>query len=344
MEEEKKTGIYGGFEVVLVNAEARAYYIKRIFTIRYRNNPKVSENDERIVHQFQFIDWPDSGLPRYPLSILSFIRTACSCHSETGGPIVVHCPNGISPTGIYIVIDTMLKKMDEKQSLNIPSLLRYIRQQRSDLVQTEEEFIFIYDVLREAVEDEDFDWNSASIDRQFQLIQRKSEQTLIETASFTLLHGYHRLDEFLITEHPTIHTKIDFWRMIWSAQIEIIVALYADENIATGGVFDYWPGPNQMIDCGDIHVCFMDERFQCEYVYRDCLIRSAEIGEKQCQLQVRIISTAYWPETCSPIETSFNLISTIDNLRTSKPIVVHDLLGGYRAGKGYWKESQFSSY
>ena len=45
----------------------------------------------------------------------------------------------------------MLKKIAERQTLNIPAFLDHIRQQRNFLVQTEEQFIFIYDVLLEAV-------------------------------------------------------------------------------------------------------------------------------------------------------------------------------------------------
>ena len=50
------------------------------------------------------------------------------------------------------------------------------------------------------------------------------------------------------------------------------------------------------------------------------------------------ISNSYWPDTCSPIKTSFNLINTIKNLNSNRPIVVHDLLGGHRAGEFYFEK------
>ncbi len=47
------------------------------------------------------------------------------------------------------------------------------------------------------------------------------------------------------------------------------------------------------------------------------------------ELRVKIIASSYWPDTCLPIKTSFNLIDTIRNLNSTRPIIVH----GHRAGK-----------
>lgn len=46
-----------------------------------------------------------------------------------------------------------------------------------------------------------------------------------------------------------------------------------------------------------------------------------------------MISCSYWPDACTPTETVFDLINKVRTVRSIRPIVVHDLLGGHRAGK-----------
>ncbi|CAF1929150.1 unnamed protein product, partial [Rotaria magnacalcarata] len=58
----------------------------------------------------------------FALPVLSFIRRLSACNPEAGDPIIVHC---------LAVVDTVLNKICEHLSLNMPSFLKHIRQQRN---------------------------------------------------------------------------------------------------------------------------------------------------------------------------------------------------------------------
>ena len=39
------------------------------------------------------------------------------------------------------------------------------------------------------------------------------------------LHGHGKLKEFIITQHPTLNVKEDFWRMLWDHNAQTVVLL-----------------------------------------------------------------------------------------------------------------------
>lgn len=56
-------------------------------TLRLQNG----SNEKREVRQFQFMAWPDHGVPEYPTPILAFLRRVKTCNPPDAGPMVVHC-------------------------------------------------------------------------------------------------------------------------------------------------------------------------------------------------------------------------------------------------------------
>ncbi|XP_036681996.1 receptor-type tyrosine-protein phosphatase T isoform X4 [Balaenoptera musculus] len=137
--------VYGDIKVTLIETEPLAEYIIRTFTVQKKGYHEIRE-----LRLFHFTSWPDHGVPCYATGLLGFVRQVKFLNPPEAGPIVVHCSAGAGRTGCFIAIDTMLDMAENEGVVDIFNCVRELRAQRVNLVQTEEQYVFVHDAILEA--------------------------------------------------------------------------------------------------------------------------------------------------------------------------------------------------
>ena len=88
------------------------------------------------IKHFQFITWPDHGIPDSVSPFMTLSRRVTNWWCKQKGPIVVHCSAGVGRTGSYIAIDIALEQANKEGIVDISGIINRLRQQRMKMVQT----------------------------------------------------------------------------------------------------------------------------------------------------------------------------------------------------------------
>ncbi|XP_059218632.1 tyrosine-protein phosphatase 99A isoform X2 [Stomoxys calcitrans] len=365
---------YGVIQVKLVEEEVTAMYTVRTFQIKHLKLKKKKQcNSEKMVYQYHYTNWPDHGTPDHPLPVLNFVKKSSAANPSDAGPIVVHCSAGVGRTGTYIVLDAMLKQIQQKGVVNTFGFLRHIRIQRNFLVQTEEQYIFIHDALVEAIASGETNLTSQQIEelknctpyleQQYRnIIQFQTKDVHIASAmkqvnsiknrgaifpiegsrvhltpkpgeegsdyiNASWLHGFRRLRDFIVTQHPMAHTVKDFWQMVWDHNAQTIVLLSSLDEI---NFAQFWPDDTSPIESDYYRVKFLSKTNKNDYVSRDFVIQSIQ---DDYELSVKMLHCPSWPEMSNPSSIYDFIVDVHDrgNDYRNGPIVVVDRYGGAQA-------------
>ncbi|XP_034095320.1 receptor-type tyrosine-protein phosphatase-like N [Gymnodraco acuticeps] len=142
------SSLYHIYEVNLVSEHiwcndflVRSFYLKNVQT-----------QETRTLTQFHFLSWPAQGIPPATRPLLDFRRKVNKCYRGRSCPIIVHCSDGIGRTGTYILIDMVLNRMAKGvKEIDIAATLEHVRDQRSGMVRTKDQFEFALTAVAEEV-------------------------------------------------------------------------------------------------------------------------------------------------------------------------------------------------
>ncbi|KAL8206749.1 UNVERIFIED_CONTAM: Tyrosine-protein phosphatase non-receptor type 13 [Gekko kuhli] len=115
------------------------------FVIRVMELEDIHTGELRHVSHLNFTAWPDHDTPSQPDDLLTFISYMRHIHKS--GPIITHCSAGIGRSGTLICIDVVLGLIGQDLEFDISDIVRSMRLQRHGMVQTEDQYIFCYQVI-----------------------------------------------------------------------------------------------------------------------------------------------------------------------------------------------------
>ena len=100
--------------------------------------PQVSDPEQELtVTHMYYTAWPDHGVPRNAMSVISFIHRVRKEHpAYLDLPLLVHCSAGVGRTGTFILLDSVMQQIKREGTLSVFNLLKNLRGQRMKMVQT----------------------------------------------------------------------------------------------------------------------------------------------------------------------------------------------------------------
>ncbi|XP_004365141.2 receptor-linked protein tyrosine phosphatase [Capsaspora owczarzaki ATCC 30864] len=138
--------VFGDVEVRMTRQEELSEFITRVFSLK-----NIRTGETRTVHHLQFTGWPDHGVPHSTSSLIKFVKQAKAVQPNDAGPMVIHCSAGVGRTGTFIVTDMSLERTKVENNVDIFGCVSALRRNRMYMVQTEEQYMFIYQTLADAV-------------------------------------------------------------------------------------------------------------------------------------------------------------------------------------------------
>uniref|UniRef100_H2ZAR0 Tyrosine-protein phosphatase non-receptor type 20 n=1 Tax=Ciona savignyi TaxID=51511 RepID=H2ZAR0_CIOSA len=136
----------GSFEIQLREENEKDSYITRTLLVANED----ADYKPRSISQLHFTTWPDHGVPSSTTGFLRFYHHVKEVmETVSGAPVTVHCSAGVGRTGTLIGFDILMAEMKKHKSVNVLETVVNMRKDRTLMVQTLEQYIFLHKLLVE---------------------------------------------------------------------------------------------------------------------------------------------------------------------------------------------------
>eukprot|EP01097_Dermamoeba_algensis_P002525 TRINITY_DN2001_c0_g1_i1.p1 TRINITY_DN2001_c0_g1~~TRINITY_DN2001_c0_g1_i1.p1 ORF type:complete len:311 (+),score=22.54 TRINITY_DN2001_c0_g1_i1:104-1036(+) len=140
------TLIFGFLGIKLLEEKQERSLIIRKFRLTYDHN---GQQEHRFLTQIQYNGWPDFSAPSIDefkklLALTEKHKDKSMSSTGTKRPMLVHCSAGVGRTGVFVAGRTLFKLA--KEGVRLPSfhVVKALREQRTGMVQTPEQYLFLH--------------------------------------------------------------------------------------------------------------------------------------------------------------------------------------------------------
>lgn len=177
-------GFEGKVELISVEEDATSRCAMRHLKLHYKSaKAEEDQNDdedwkEKDIYHLLFVGWPDFSVPEGENrnAMLKLITKSAKLNkppnvpspaefppaldpaseqSATASPRIIHCSAGVGRSGTFIALDFLLAHLERGNLDSVPDdvdpifdTVNAMRRQRMMMVQSEAQFLFLYDVMR----------------------------------------------------------------------------------------------------------------------------------------------------------------------------------------------------